>query len=290
MPTLVAALATGSGDDVDDAAVHLVGLPYGTATGHCMPDIFLCCCAPPERSPAGAAAMRAQLLAHGVVPAAVKAVAILGDGAGSALVVLEQYAPFDPAGAVQAGAIPAIRKMMDMYRLDKPRPEGAPLLTSVLATVYVQLSELAASAAMTLAAAQGSGLDKEARLELANEALAVIAAAHPYLRKESLEIQTELVPRHNALCTIGAAINANGGLAVPIAMSTPKDSRIEGGCGNSHLVNAPPEWAYGVDGLVDHFMRKPPVRVALAQGFVATAAPPAQQMAAPAASADVSTV
>ncbi len=139
-------------------------------------------------------------------------------------------------------------------------------------------------------AARGSGLDKAARLELANEALAVIAAAHPYLQKMSLEIQTELVPRHNALCTIGAAINANGGLAVPIAMSTPKDSRIEGGCGNSHLVNAPPEWAYGVDGLVDHYMRKPPVRVALAQGFVATAAPPAQQMAAPAALADVSTV
>ncbi len=58
-----------------------------------------------------------------------------------------------------------------------------PLLTPVLATVYVQLSELAASAAMTLAAAQGSGLDKAARLELANEALAVIAAAHPYLQK-----------------------------------------------------------------------------------------------------------
>jgi hypothetical protein len=277
IPSLLEQLA--SGDDVDAAVAHIVTLPYVSATGSCTPSIFLCCCAPAGRTAGSAAALRARLLDAGVLPAAVKCVTAQGDGLDGGLIVLEQFVPFDPAGALAAGALPVLKQALAAFLLEGeavPQP-GVPFDASLLAG-RILLLELAAASLATLAASPASGLSAAERLTLAASVAAAVAPAAQFLNV--LDGLSKVIHRHNMVCALTAAVMAGGGAPVALELTNPKDVEINIPCGPTLRVNAAPEGAFAdrVAALSMVISTHPPVRIGLATTGAVSVAPPVPQV------------
>ncbi len=298
VPSLLTTL--GSGGEQDEAVTLLLSLPYATAAAHCMPAMLLCWMAPCVRTHAEASSVRAAVISQGVFPAALQALANAEklhnryEGLGWAgmtggLQVLEQYVPFDAAGAVAAGVIPAVRQALAMVSASLVAPE-VPLnaneedFRDKCYTPYGKalIAALAASVLVTLAAFSTSGLDGATRLALAQEAASLLAPVVPIFFSPPVpwdaDTASRLSTRYNNIITICNAVISSGGSPMPLLLTNPSDIPFKVWCGPTYFVNTIAE--SNVEGgsytLAKLYSLQPPVRIAL--GAVQTVIPARQAM------------
>ena len=269
---LVSALGNGEASLDDGIVTHLVALPYATAAGFCMPNGLLMCIQPCSRTPAQAATMRAKVVQAGVVPAAVKSIK---SGGLPGLMVLEQFCPFDPLGAVSAGAVEAIAEAGVISDDTKFNVEMSLFGVSVLAT---------------LAASEASGLSPAKRIELANTVLQFVSsprAAGVASQYVDVMLANKMVNRINAAAGIASAVVAGHGAPVPLSVSNPADNQLRIMCAGTRMVNTfaenhiiiPCGDCSAAPRIKALYMVGPPARVALgAPGTPSLAVPGVQVM------------
>jgi hypothetical protein len=266
------------GRDADEAVSHLLSLPYATSAAYCMPHALMMCCgmAPCARTPSEAASVRAAVVAQGVVPAAVKALQSgCADGVVAGLMVLEQYVVFDAAGAVAAGAIPAVRAAFPVFM-----PAAGEGMDADTASGKAQVAALAACALATLAAFAASGLDAPSRVALAQEAVALLVPFTPLFPQMPWDGDTlnRMAARFNAVINITNAVIAGGGAPVPLVLSNPADIPLKLACGPTYMVNTLAD-SYVFGGfakIATIYLTAPPMRITV--GEVQTVIPKAQAM------------
>ena len=230
-----------------------------------------------EQSLAGAADENA---AAGVLPAAVKCVAAQGDGLYGGLLVLEQFIPFDPAGALAAGALPVLNEALAGARLllegeAAPQP-GEPYNATSL-TGRIMLLELVVMSLATLAASPGSGLPATERMAIVKEVAGAMQPALQFIKVLGPAQIAQVMRRLKAASSLLTAVMRAGGAPVALELSNPKDLKIHFRLGppSPFPMNAAPEGVFldRAAGLSRMIMAYPPVRIGLA-ATGAVSAPP----------------
>lgn len=267
---------------------QLVDLPYATAVAWGMSGKgCVTCCEPCGRTPEHVTAVRAAVLAEGLMAASSTAlVHAMGTGRSTtpSLAVLGAYAPFDPAGAV--AALPAVRSLLLKQALNAPADavnrslarndsvhdfvkagcsaacnaaadqakEALGAATSEQEAAMVQLVQAVHCAVIlaALTALPGSGLDAEARLAVASEALAelatvgakIAACTHPSLadpKKNGPKMRSVMAARvADAVSILAAVVAAEGAPSVELNVAHHKDLRVSLPCGPCGLISGKP--------------------------------------------------
>lgn len=252
-----------------------MSLPYATAAASAAGSnsFVACCVAPCSRTPTEANAVRAAVIAQGVIAAAVKALGF-DDSVVGGLHVLEQYAPFDPAGAVAANAVPALRASLATF---SKLEVGAPLNPTVVAGKAL-IVPLVASTMATLAAASASGLDAATRVALAQEAMGGLAPFGPLFSQMQWDpdMANRMMTRYNNIINICNAVVTSGGHPQPLLLTNPKDIPLKVMCGPTYVVNTLSDVNGGYPEISRIYLVQPPLRIAL--GSVQTDSPAQQAM------------
>ena len=274
----------------------LVALPYVSAADACTTlTCMLCMGGPNGRSQEDSEAIRAKVLAAGVLQAAGRAVK-------SANVTVKEngfllfgvFAPFDPLGAAREGAHhAALASLMEIrtYHTTSGEERRIDGVSDILAPAEVVKSVAKGAMLLDIVAAicakAESGLDKETRANLATQA-AVIASSLgtliPHMGANATPMVTALLKSRIATCgQILRAVAANGGEPVLITQSVGKDATLFVAVHNSAIPKIfqtsvlITNWSVSVADVNDSCMSTPPVKLALPQGKVTTQ-PPAEQV------------